>query len=122
MDDPDIRSFSWSAGLVGDEPLAFVQSGYCGDDVVVAIDPATGATVWPTPPDVAVGEQTIDSEVIASVFGNVLVTQVVQPDQLSTVGLDIATGEPKWTIGVAWSWQRRRRRSSCGHCARASSV
>ncbi len=85
--------------MVGDEPLAFVQSGYCGDDVVVAIDPATGATVWRTPPDVAVGEQTIDSGVIAPVFGNVLVTQVVQPDQLLMVGLDIATGQPKWTIG-----------------------
>ena len=91
-----------SSGLIGEQPFVFVQSGYCANNVVFAVDKGTGATVWRTPPDLQIAEMNIEPNLTEMVFGDVLVV-VLMGARGSTVGVDVGTGTAKWTSGNSGS-------------------
>ena len=86
-----------SLGVVGEQPFVFVQSGYCDNNAVVAVDKEAGATIWRTPPDLAIAEVNVEPNLHDIVFGDVLVAGSNGGGSRSMVGVDTATGTPKWT-------------------------
>lgn len=92
---PKSADLRGSLGLIGDEPFVFAQSGYCDNNAIIAVDKATGATVWRTPADLQIDESNVGPNLTEMVAGDVLVT--TSGGRGSTAGIDIATGAVKWT-------------------------
>ena len=76
--------------------LVFVRSGYCDNHVAAALDPTTGAVVWRTDPGLQIDEVSRAAGVPGLVAHGIVIMLVSQ----RVVGLDTATGLPKWTSEV----------------------
>lgn len=82
--------------VIADDGLVFVRSGYCDNSVAAALDPTSGAVVWRTAPDLPIDEVNRVGGVPALVANGIIMMSTLQ----RWVGLDTATGQPRWTAPV----------------------
>jgi outer membrane protein assembly factor BamB len=79
--------------VIADDGLVFVRSGYCQNSVAAALEPTSGAVVWRTGPDLPIDE----GARVAGVPGLVANGIIIMSTSQRVVGLDTATGQPRWT-------------------------
>jgi outer membrane protein assembly factor BamB len=81
---------------IGADDRVIVQTAWCGNNLVAALDAATGQMLWRTAPALPIVEHPSQSPPIVDEAG-VLVTMAGQPPELSIVGIDTNNGEVAWT-------------------------
>jgi outer membrane protein assembly factor BamB len=92
----ELRGVSFPVGV---EDRVIVQSAWCNNNVVAALDATTGELLWRTDPALSILEYVAPSPSMVDELG-VLVTMVGQPSgQLSVTGIDTSNGQVAWTDG-----------------------
>ncbi len=90
----DLRGVAEAAA---DNEHVYLRSGFCDNNVATALDSTTGAIVWRSPPDLPIVEASVDvADPLLAASETVVMQAVGTSGQFGIVGLDTATGIPRW--------------------------
>ena len=102
----------------GGDGLVVVRSGYCDNNVGVALNPTSGALLWRTDSTLHIDEINRAPGVPAVIAAGV----VVMPTAGRLVGVDSQTGQTRWTSDIGQLAAESEAAVVLGHHATATSV